>query len=225
MPRLLVEEVIASALEYAELSEDGAGGPSRVLSLYNSAASDLHNLLVRADENYAVKTTGSTAITVDRPLYNLPDDFMRSRKVFIVDNGRHFPCRPFTVDEVDGHDVDDITAGNYDLWYVPRYRRVKDASEEVPFIMIDGWEEYVAWYMATILLGKRGEDPAFALTERRRLEKSIVETAEQRDEEPGRIIDESGRWDLRSAEHHARNSGVIRFYSIEGAQVRFLEVS
>lgn len=224
MPRQLVQEVIDSALEYAELSED-AVGPARLLSLYNAAASRLHNLLVKADENYAVKTTGESDIETNEPLVALPGDFMRSRKVFIVDNGRHFPCRPITVDEIDGHDIDSITSGSYDLWYVPRYLRVKKLDVEVPFIMIDGWEEYVAWSMAAIMLGKRGEDASFALTERRDIEARIIEVAEQRDEEPGKIVDESGRWDLRNAEHYARDSSVIRYYSIEGSYIRFLEIS
>lgn len=225
MARLTVEEVInRGVITYAELSIDAAGGAERALDLYNAKAAELHNLLVNADENYAVKTTGE--VTLDSHLMALPADFKRARKVFIVDNGRHYPATRFTPDEVDGHDIDSITTGIYDLWYVPQYAKVKDKRAEVPLITIDGWEEYVAWSMAATLIGKRGEDVTFAASERNRLKADIVAQAEPRDEVAGGIADVHDRWGERGSSilGFQQGSGLIRYYSIEGNYIRFLEV-
>lgn len=224
MVRDSVQDILDRALDYSELPIDAVGGPTKLLRLYNTHAAGFHNLLCSANENYATKVK-AWSLTEGQALYLLPSDFYKSRKVWLIDGDRHYPCKPFVVDQIDGHNLNNISAVDVELWYTPQFHKALTPSEEIPLIMIDGWEDFVAWSMAAVLLGKRGDDNKFAVAERDRLRGTIVNQAEPRDDEPKVVVDVSGRWDYKRQIAQMRHAGLVHYYMIEGNYIRFLEVS
>lgn len=210
------------ARDLADLPNTDFAVDARMTDYANWALSHLWDVLIAADPDYAVSRT-TVNLVAGTELYALPSDFYRLRKVWLKSGGRRFPVQMYSLSEVAGWPIGPRSSGALEVWYVPEITKLTNDADIVgtSYPLPDGWEQYVALYVASRLRSKeqRGSD---LLGEAQMELERVRRSAEPRDEgEAVQVEDYYNRWQgshfLHTVEHRA-----VR-YRLEGSQLSVME--
>lgn len=198
----------------------------RVNEYIDQSLSRIHDKMVLASEEYAVTKTNLTLVSGQEEYGiadGLPSDMLKLRKVFLLSGGNRYRLKRFMMGEWDGLQDENADAspgsvnmryriiGDHsiwfapkptggqavELWYVPQYASMKNDTDTVPSYLPNGWEDYVTYFVASVLLDKAKSFEHAARYQGRAQEAlaRIVESIAERDDaESQRIQDVSGRY-------------------------------
>lgn len=209
------------ALDYADMTGSGFPDESRLADYINSGLSELYDMLINAYEDYARKKT-TIALTAGTEDYDLPSDFLKSRKLYYLSNGRRFNLRQYHLGEVSGYRTSPIFGGSVELWYIPQYAPLLSDEETISNVFPVGWEDFAALNAAVRLSIREESDPSALIQEREIQRQRIIESAEPRDVgESGAVADYYGRYN--SAYQYFGFEERYFKYHILGQKISFIE--
>lgn len=167
----------------------------------NAAVSELHDLLVEADEDYFIKLY---EYTLDgSSSYALPEDFLRLNKVYLLENNKLHTVRRMMLDEIptisnaEKTDLPDMlyyrmtgselyilptdVAGTLQIFYVPQARLLENPDDELHKNCPDAWAEFIVSDVVARCLSKEESDPTPALRRKSQAAARITAVSATRD--------------------------------------------
>lgn len=170
----------------------------------SNSYAELYDLLVGKFEDYYIAEPLIVTISGTDSSFPLPDDFYKMRGLDrSLGGGEFYTLHPFSFERrnrraiVDvyrgvfplvqyrilGSDVivspDDQAAGQYRLWYIPKYSQLVDDADEVDGV--NGWEEYIIVDAAIKALRKEESDVSVHMAQKQALIARIEAIAANRD--------------------------------------------
>lgn len=177
----------------------------------NFSASDLYDLLVLKFEDYFIKEK-TYNVTNTEYAHPLPDDFYKVLGVDMEFSGYRLRLHPYSVQErneyenrlgaaglygwakysIQGSNITFIprgsVAGTVTLLYVPKYRPMVDATDQLSPVIVEGWSEYIVLSSAIDMLNKEEADTRILESKLAVMRRRIEEASGQRDGGEGRAI-------------------------------------
>lgn len=207
-----VAELITRAKRKADLEDSTFVGAAEWLDNFNSAYTELYDLLIESGQNYFY---GESTISVSSATgsYSLPADFYKllSFNAQIATNN-YVTLDPFNESERNAGLTSSLPTVSVLARYVPQPPKVTDTATAVDGIA--GYEELIVLNMAIDAGMKEETDVSALVLKRDRLTKRITDAAAMRDmSQPGRVVD-----------IHARNQQPYRTlrYKLNGNTVHFI---
>lgn len=220
MAKTTLAELKEQVLDRADMTGSGFITDTRVRDYVNSAGAELHQILVDSFENYFLKID-TFSLATDQEKYLLPNDYLKTKKLFIKEGDVRVVISSFNLDEFDRseHYAVPLTYGDsrylryriegsflyftptprqgdsIEHWYTPQYKKLINDGDELNYSVPVGWDEYIIVTAAMKCLVKEESDTAPLAIEKQQLEQRIINAAANRDEgEPHRIRDVTLRY-------------------------------
>lgn len=223
--RATLSDMRKGALDRADMTGSSFPNTNQLDRQINRGLQSVYNMMVNAYEDYFHKEVQFRLINGTEQ-YNLPDDYLKTTKVFYLEssNGnRRYSVQRFTVDEIDGYRRGPLSTGIIEHWYVPTLSRLESDDDTVPAFLPPTFEEYASLYAARYLLMREDSYQAVgALSqELSELKPEIMDLIEPRDTgEPKVTSDIYGRW---SNPRWSLRNGRDFKYGIFGGKLKIVE--
>lgn len=215
MAQVTLLDIKTRALDLADIPSTSSWiTDARLTDAVNDGLSDLHDILVETYQD-VLTFTAQVPLAAGTEFINLPVDFFKVRKVFILDGSTRRELEQFTLDDLDGRDNDETSSrpgyrliGNkmwfhprpessttVDLWYVRNFQPLIDDTDEVSPMLERGWELFVVAHVAAYLLAREESDPSYALATKAEARARIQSASRHRDASgPQKVRDVSRRF-------------------------------
>lgn len=210
-------------LDLADATNSGFIVDGRLGEYINAELSELYDLLVNSFEDYFVTIDQSITLAAGTESYNLPTDFYKALKVFLLSGGQRYRLARFNLEELDYQSplVDSPAvsnsdlryrimggkiyfhpkpgaSGSIDLFYVPEFTNLASDVTTISFSVPVGWEDFVVYGAAARCMIKEESDPGAYLALKGACRDRIINAAQNRDAgEPMRITDKYDRFGVR----------------------------
>ena len=216
-----LQELRASALDYADMTSSTFPVTGRLDEYINTALGELQDELISSGGDYFLATTTVTLVA-GTEAYALPVDFQRLKKAWYNTNGRRYKVRRWNYEESDAWTIGPVSAGTVDVWYNPFITALSGDTDTVEQVLPIGWDDYVALSAAVKLLLREESDHSGLKQLRDEKLAHIIRHATPRDDsEPESIADFGQRF---SQAHIVLPDYRDLRYRIEGSNIRFLEL-
>ncbi len=208
-----LSELVAAAKQRADLEGSNFIRPAEARFMVNSSAAELYGLLVSSYEDYFT-TSFEFSIASDEDGYSLPFVFHKLRGLDLSSSGtwininrfnfeeRNSQNRPLNLDligvkyRVVGSRLmiipADQAAGNYRMWYIPKFVTLEDGDSLDENTSMEYWYEYIVVDAAIKMAQKEESDAVVAalMMQKMALKTRIEEESANRDAaQPERVTD------------------------------------
>jgi len=200
-----LKELKGVILDQVEMVESDFIDSNRLTDWINAEASELHDLLVGAYEDFFICKVPITLIaTVEN--YSLPDDFHKCLGVYWIDaagerheikkfqrrdigrfSGRGSPSSNRSLKyRILGHEIWFMPSpigeiSGLELWYAPQYVPLVNPLDKLHFSVPVGWEDFIICGATARCLAKEESDVTFWMQKKAEIRDRIITTAPQRD--------------------------------------------
>ena len=210
------------AFDYADMpAASSVPADARMTNYVNAGLAVLYDILL--DAGYFSKTA-DVALVAGTESYSLPADFYRVQEVSLLSGGLRYPLGRYERRELQGVHLGPRSAGTAKLDYAPQMTRLSSPSHTVDTAfpngaqLPNGWEDYVAMYAASKLLG-REESERWMAGDLAELKQHFIDMAGPQDT-MGHTADIYSRWSSCCPPDSASS---LR-YRIIGAYIHFVEL-
>jgi len=205
-----LSEIKARVLDSADMTSSGFIVDARLTDYINEAISKLYDEIVTTYEDYFTTKTTIT-VTAGTSRYSLPDNFYKSRGVFVIDGTNRYRLMRFNLRDYDQQPYyselrhfrykimnnylylspdDGVPSGSLELWYTPKMNKVVNDDDVIDFVISNnGWEQYIVLDAAIKCLRREESDPTMHMAEQADVLNRILTSLQSRDSEPGQIAD------------------------------------
>jgi hypothetical protein len=162
------------------------------LTYINGSYNELYDLLVSRFEDY-FSTSVDFTLSNSSNEYTLTSDFYKIRGLdYQNSSGQFVPIKKFNFDERGQSSFDpNTTTGNYRLWKIPRFTPLANDNDVLGDIL--DFDEYIVVDAAKKALQKEESDVSVLMADKESLRQRILAMASNRDTNPDRIADVTGR--------------------------------
>lgn len=176
------QDLATQVLQRTDLEHSEFVSNEEMLSMLNSSAAELHELLAfKFSEDYWVSEQSYDTSTSSTSSLDLPSDFFKLIAFDQLMGDGYVSVGRYTLSTRDRYS-EDVDVGTYRLTYIPRYENATSLSDTLPDnYVLQNWYDYIVVDVSIKVLTKEESDASVLMMQKQSLLDRINRASGQRD--------------------------------------------